>query len=645
MNGRPRLVVGVMGPDFYWPAITAEPGRVDSPLIWAMADETDVPDGATRSGADPRLDRNTSYLRAVARLAPAVDFAAARRDVAAIAENLAREHPRTDANRSATIVTAAEQLFGSVTRPMTMLVAVTLLVVLVAAANVANLLLIRLAGRGRELAVRFALGATRGRVIRQLAVEGLMLAAAGALLGIGVAELSFGTIARIAPDTIGRLDRLALDFRPLGLSLLVTLGTGLLLGLIPGFGLLRRGRALSAGTRGDVSVTRSRLRQTLVAAEVALALVLVVGAVLFGDSLLRLRRVDVGFDPARLLTFDITRGGGSAEGNMSSRFNEMLRRIRAVPGVTTAAGAATLPIGGDDFGTRLTIEGQPPPRPGAEPRIGYQLVTPDWFDTLGLRLRGRDFTPADDGTHGQVIIVNDTFARSAWPEGEALGRRVRKGRNPANPWMTVVGVVSDVRHSGPARAARPEVYEPYSQTSLSFMAVAVRTAGDPMAVVSSVRRAIADVDPDQPIANVSTMETHLANAYGDLRFLSTLTLGFAGLALMLAALGVYGVVGATTAQRLREFGVRIALGATPRGLVRLVFSSGMMTVGAGILSGTILALVLGRAVGSLLFETTPADPAVYVTAALVLLAAAALASWIPARRAARTDPVNVLRSE
>jgi predicted permease len=415
--------------------------------------------------------------------------------------------------------------------------------------------------------------------------------------------------------------------------------------LIPGLSLVRRGRSLSAGPRGDVTVTRSRLRQTLVAAEVALALVLAVGAALFGDSLLRLRRVDVGFDPARLLTFDVTRAGGSAEGNLAARFHEMVRRVRDIPGVTAAGGAATLPIGGDDFGTRLVIEGQPPPAPGAEPRIGYQLVTSGWFETLGLRLRGRDFSPADDGSRGQVIIVNETFARSAWPDGEALGRRVRKGRNPANPWMTVVGVVSDVRHSGPARPARPEVYEPYSQTSLSFMAVAVRTDRNPLERATDVRRAIAEVDPAQPIANVRTMEAHLADAYGDLRFLSTLTLAFGALALLLAALGVYGVVGATTAQRRREFGVRIALGATPGGLVRLVVSSGMATVGAGIVSGAIISLALGRAVGSLLFETTPTDPVVYAAAALVLLAAAALASSIPARRAARIDPVDVLRSE
>ncbi|HEY7474039.1 MAG TPA: ADOP family duplicated permease, partial [Vicinamibacterales bacterium] len=533
MNGRPRIVLGVMGEDFYWPAITAEPGPVDPPLLWAMTDATDVPDAA-RDSVDPRLDRNTSYLRAVARLAPGADLSAARADVASLAARLAQQYPRTDANRTATLVAASEQLFGSLQRPMWLLVGFTLLVVLVAAANVANLLLIRLSGRARELTVRFALGATRGRVVRQLAVEGLLLAAAGAAAGVALARLSFETIVRLAPNTIGRLEHLTLDSRPLALSLAVTLATGLLLGVVPAFSLARHGRQLSGGPRGEISASRSNLRHTLVIAEVALALVIVIGAALFGESLLRLRRVDVGFDPSRLLTFDVTLSGARAAGNPSPHFNELLSRIRAVPGVTAAAGAVTLPIGGDDFGVRLAIEGQPLPPPGSEPRIGYQIVTPGWFDTLGLRLHGRDFTSADDGAGGQVVIVNETLARSAWPGEDAVGRRLRKGRNPANPWMTVVGVVSDLRHSGPGKPARPEIYEPYSQTSLSFIAVAVRCALEPARLVAPIRTAIAQVDPAQPMAHVATMDEHLANAYGDLRFLSTLTFAFGGLALLLA---------------------------------------------------------------------------------------------------------------
>jgi putative ABC transport system permease protein len=644
MNGRPRVVLGVMGEDFYWPAITAEPGPIDAPVCWLMADATDVPDVATRSDADRRLDRNTSYLRAVARLAPGADLETARAEVASIAGRLAKEHPQTDANRTATLVVAAEQMFGSLELPMALLVGFTLLVALVAAANVANLLLVRLSGRSRELTVRFALGATRSRVVRQLAVEGLLFAVAGAVLGVVMARLSFATIVSVAPNTIGRLDSLALDARPLALSLVLTLVTGALLAIVPAFSLARR-RQLTAGPRGDVTTSRLAVRQVLVVAEVALALVLVIGAALFGESLLRLRRVEVGFDPSRLLTFEISRGTAAGPGNMSAHFNELLRRIRAVPGVTAAAGAATLPIGGDDFGTRLSVEGQPPPTPGAEPRIGYQLVTPGWFETLGLRLRGRDFNADDTGERGQVVIVNETFARSAWPGADALGRRVRKGRNPANPWLTVIGVTSDVRHSGPGKPARPEIYEPYSQTSLSFMAVAVRTAADPKAVVAAVRRAVAEVDPAQPLARVATMDEHLANTYGDLRFLSTLTLAFGGLALLLAALGVYGVVGTATAQRMREFGVRTALGATPRGLARLVFTGGLRTVFVGLLTGVVLALALGGTIASLLFETTPADPAVFATAAVVLLTAAGVALWVPARRAARADPVVVLRSE
>ncbi len=645
MSGRSRLVLGVMSEDFYWPAITAEPGPVDPPQFWTMADESDIPDVATRGGAGGRLDRNTSYLRAVARLAASADIASASAEMTALAARLANEHPQTDANRTLTVVAAKEQLFGALHRPMLFLIGSTLLVLLVAAANVANLLLIRLSGRSRELAVRLALGATPGRVIRQLALEGFLLAAAGAAVGLVIAKLSFESIVRLAPDTIGRLDQLALDVRPLALAFVVTAVTGWLLGIIPGLGLTHRGQRLLAGPRGDITTGRARVRQALVVTEVALALVLVIGAALFGESLMRLRRVDVGFDPSRLLTFDITLSGPRASGNPAAHFAEMLRRIRDIPGVSAAAGAVTLPIGGDDFGTRLMVEGQPPPAPGAEPRIGYQIVTPGWFETLGLRLRGRDFGAADDGTRGQVLIVNESFARTAWPNVDPIGRRIRRGRNPANPWMTVVGVVSDVRHSGPGKPPRPEMYEPYSQTSLPFVAIAVRGDRDPRLLLGEIRKAITELDPEQPLADVATMEEHLAHAYGDLRFLSLLTTAFGGLALLLAALGVYGVVGSATAQRMREFGVRMALGATPRGLARLVFTGGLRTVVVGLLLGGALALASSRAVAGLLFETAPTDPVVYGTAMLVLLLAAVLALWLPARRASHADPVDVLRSE
>ena len=645
MSGRSRVVLGVMGDDFYWPAITADPGLVDAPLLWAMADQSDVPDGATRGGADARLDRSTSYLRAVGRLATGVDIDSARVELAAVATRLSHNHPATDGNRSATLIPALDQLFGALRRPMFLLVASTLLVVLVAAANVANLLLIRLSGRTRELAVRLALGATRARLVRQLAIEGLLLAVAGAAVGLVVAKLSFETIVRLAPNTIGRLDQLALDPRPLLLAFVVTMATGFMLGVVPGLALARRGRRLAAGTRGDITSGRSLVRQVLVVTEIALALVLVIGATLFGESLLRLRRVDVGFDPSTLLTFDVTLSGPRASGNPSAHFDELLRHIRGVPGVVAAAGAVTLPIGGDDFGTRIIVEGQPPPRPGTEPRIGYQIVTPGWFDTLGLRLHGRDFASSDDGSRGLVAIVNASFARRTWQNGDALGRRVRKGRSPSNPWMTVIGVVSDVRHSGPGKPARPEIYEPYSQASLPFVAVAVRTESDPRLLTAGIRKAISEVDPQQPMAGVATMEEHLARAYGDLRFLSALTVAFGGLALLLAAMGVYGVIGCATAHRMREFGVRLALGATPHGLARLVFAGGMGTVVIGLLLGGGLAFGSSRAVRGLLFETTPTDPLVYGTAALVLLAAAALALWVPARRAAHADPVDALRAE
>jgi putative ABC transport system permease protein len=634
VNGTPHLVAGVMADDFYWH---------DGPVFWTMADETDVPAGPGPR-RDPRLDRGTGYLRAIARVAPEATFDSANAELAAMSVQLARDYPLTDSHRGTIAVPIAEQFFGSVKRPLMLLLAATGFVMLLAIVNVANLLLIRLTERSRELAVRTALGATRGRIFRQLVIEGVVLTVSAGLASLALARGALAVLARLAPVNVERLDTIAPDWRPFAFAAGVSLVGGLLLGALPAWTLRRaRGLSLSSG-RGGISLGAPRLRRALVAIEVALALVLVVGASLFGESLLRLRRVDVGFNPNRLLTFDVAVSPRTGTTNPVPYFEDLLTRIRHLPGVEHAAGAITLPIGGDDFGTRVIIEGKPLPTPGAEPRIGWQIVSPGWFDTLGIPVRGRDFTASDDGHAGQVVIVNETFAKRNWPGENPIGLRLRLGRAVSNtPWMTVIAVVGDIRHSGPATPPRPEVYEPYFQSSLSFLAMAVRTAGDPFALAPAIRSVAADVDPSQPISNLQTMDVHLARAYGDLRFLSTLTLTFGALALTLAALGVYGVLGSAAGQRRREFALRSAIGASPSSLRRLVLGSGLQPAIVGLVAGLFAARFLSTTTRGLLFETAPSDPIVHAVAAGVIVVSALAACWLPARRAARTDAVEALR--
>jgi putative ABC transport system permease protein len=522
------------------------------------------------------------------------------------------------------------------------------LVVLLACVNVANLLVMRLPSRARELAIRVALGAGKGRLARQLLTEGLMLAVAGGVAGVALARLSLGALVALAPSGMGRLDAVSINLPVLLVSAAFVLACGLALGLVPALIVWRVRPMAELRTSGVSLSTRPGFRHALVACEVALAVTLVVGAALFGESLLRLRRVDVGFDTKNLLTFDIALVGARAEyqATQVAFFEEMFASIRALPDVRAAGGAVTLPIGGDDFGAPVFPEGQPIPAPGTERHVGFQVVGAGWFETLGMRLvSGRDFTAQDGPRDALVAIVNRTMASTVWPGQDPIGRRFRLSVNGTRPWLTVVGVVSDIRHLGPSVPPRPEMYEPYYQNSLPFLAVAVRTAHDPLAVVPAIRAAIARLDSTQPISGVNTMAQHLTRAYGDEAFLSTLTVGFGALALGLAIVGVYGVVGWSSAQRTREFGLRCALGATPASVSALVVRQGLRPVIVGAVAGTGAALMLSRSIRGLLFDTAPADPALYAMAVAAVVLAAALACWIPARRAGRIDPVRALTAE
>lgn len=648
MNGRPRTVIGVMPADFYWPSTTPDASAANPPLFWTSAPWPDVPEGPSAHGEDIARNRTMGFVRLVARVRADRTVESAQEETTRVAAALAAEYPRTDGGMGAVLIGAREQFFGPVAQPMWFVLLASGLVVLAACVNVGSLILVRQAGRRRELAVRAALGAGRGRLARLLVIEVGLLAVPAGVLGAALAAGGMQLLVSFTPESVGRLDQVALNGRILLWTLVVTVLTTTLIGALAAMALWRDRSSDDLRGSGTAEPARSTLRKGLVAAEVALAVALLVGASLFGQSLWRLQHVDIGLDPNQLLTFEIGRSNLRAESQREQvQFYEaVFEKLRAIPGVQTASGAVTLPIGGDNFGTAVFPEGKPLPPAGEQRRIGYQLVWDRWFETLGMRITaGRGFTHVDTADVEPVAIINQALADLEWPGADPVGKRFRRSRSAESPWLTIVGVVNNIRHEGPHAPPRPEIYLPYRQESMSMIAVAVRTAGDPMAFVPAVRTAVAAVDPLQPIGVVSTMSNHLDKAYGRARFLSLLTMLFAAAAGVLTIVGLYGVTSHAVTQRAREFGVRSALGASPWQLVHDVLRSSLLPVWVGLACGLGLAIWTGRLVSGLLFETTPADPLAYVASVGVLVGTAVIASLIPARRAATIDPVRALRDD
>jgi putative ABC transport system permease protein len=521
-------------------------------------------------------------------------------------------------------------------------------VLAIACANIANLLLGRGAARRRELAVRAALGASRARVIRQLLTESIVMASAGAAGGAVLAWWSLRWLMRISPGDLPGIGSVALDSRVLVFTVLLSLLTGVLCGLAPALhgsvGNINADLGETGG-RGSEGRRSGRTRDALVAMEIAVALVLLVGAGLLLRSFHSLSRVDTGIRTERLLTFDMVLTGERARSPQARQafFQRALNAIAALPGVERAGAAATLPIGGDDFASGVVIEGKPEPRPGELPRAGLQVVTPGYFEAMGIRVvEGRDVAESDTAGAVPVVLVNETFARQHWPGEAPVGRRLRFG-GETGTWSTVVGVVSDIRHLGPAAPPRPEFYQPYTQRSFPFMAFVVRTSGAPTALVPSIRAAITTLDRAQPISGVSTMEEHIGRALSRPRFMSTLIVCFGVLALVLSTVGVYGVMAFSVAQRTREIAIRTALGATAGNVLTLVLGKAMVLTTAGVAAGVAASIALSGALRGLLYGVTAADPGTYAAVVGILATVALLAAAVPAWRATRIPGAMVLR--
>jgi putative ABC transport system permease protein len=648
LNGTSRQVVAVMPREFAWPAITTQPSTSAGPELWIPGAMKDIPrTPVDRATEDLSANRGLGILRAVARLKNGVTPSQAAREGELVARRLAETYPSSDQGHGVVVVPMRAQFFGPVTEPLLILLGAVGFVLAIACANVASLLLGRATSRRREMAIRLALGASRIRVVQQLLTESVVLSVAGATAGLALAAWLAPWLARVNPTGV-RVGEIGVDGRVLAFTLLVAVVTGLVFGLAPAMQAVRgmpNEDLKDGGSRsGSAGPRARRTRDALVAAEVAIALVLLVGAGLLLRSFSALSHVDTGIDARNLLTFNISlpRDRVPTESARAAFHAEVLRRVETIPGVVRAGAAVTLPIGGDTFASSYAVEGAPAPRPGEEPNAGLQIVTPGYFDAIGMRVvNGRDFSDSDSADAPRVVAVNQALAKQAWPGGDAIGRRMRT--DPDEPWLTVVAVVSDMRHGGPAAAPRPEFYQPLAQRPFSSMAFVVRTLGDPSKIVPAVRREVASLDPALPVSKVATMEEHVARALSAPRVMSTLVAAFGALALALAIVGIYGVMSYAVTERTRELAIRAALGASRRDVLRIVMGKALTLAGCGIGAGLIAAVLVCRTMAGMLFGIPALDLATFVTASIALLAIALLAALVPAIRAMRVEASQVLR--
>jgi putative ABC transport system permease protein len=635
LNGRKRTVVGVMPRGFAFPS---ERTQVWVPLV--------VPEQV-------KTARSWYYYPAIGKLAPGVTLSQARADLAAIAERLAEQYP-SNRDNGVYVLPLPEQVVGPALRTaLWVMLGAVAAVLLIACANVANLLLSRAAVREREVSVRLALGASTRRLVRQLLTESVLLSALGGIVGVLLAWGGLRVLQSMAPSDLPRLDGVGVNGVVLLVTSLVTILTGILFGMAPAAQSARGplSDALREGGRGGTAgQSGQRLRRTIVAGQLALVVVLLTGAGLLIRTFVTLQQTQLGFRPEGLLTMtlQLPRNRYGQPGRAREFYGNLLERLRTLPGVTGAAHISTLFLSKTPNSGNITIENREP-QP-LEPEATFDAVSPGFFETLGARLvDGRFFTAADRDSAPPVAVVNQHFARYYWPNGSAIGKRFVFGGpgndTTQNPWVTVVGVVGDMRRTGLDTPVRNEIFTPHAQGPTLAGIVVVRTNGDPLALASAARAAVREIDKDQPVSSIRTMEAEISRLLAQRRFSMTLVGAFAGLALVLAVIGAYGVTSYLVSQRTREIGVRIALGAAPSSVTRLVVLDGMRVALAGIGLGVLGALLTTRVASALLYGVSPRDPLTLGIVVAVLVMAAAFANYFPARRAARVDPLQALRRE
>ena len=596
--------------------------------------------------------RGSHSFQAAARLRPGVTLAAAKAELDTFARGLAKQYPEDNDGETATATPMGD--FGVLQLKPTLIAlgGAVALVLVIACVNVANLLLAQASARRQEFAVRSALGASRLRLAAQVLSEGLVIATIGGVAGLGVAWAGTSVIAGVLPRSIifapfrDAGAGIRLDPWVLGFTALVSLMTGLLFSLAPIAG-LRRPDLKAAGNRSTTG-RLTYLRTALVAVEVALALVVLVAAGLMVKSLARLVSIDPGLDPSNVLVVEMALPQADFYGPpVRKNFcTEVTERAGTLPGVLSVGAISHLPLSGANAGRSFAIDGKTFP-PGQNASASYRLTCPGYFKSMGIRvIRGRDFDARDATEAPGAVIVNEETVKRYWPNEDPIGRRIKLGRpTDGTPWMTVVGVVANVRHFGLDDVARREMFRPYSQGAWPVMTIVAKTAADPASYTSAVRAALQQIDPDLPVARVSTMESIERNSMGSRRFPMMLLAAFGFVAFALAVVGVYGVVSYVVTQRTREIGIRVALGARREQVLRLVVMGAMRPVIAGLVIGSAGAVFASRLLGTLLFSVKPGDPAVIAGIAALLATAAIAASLVPGARATRVDPITVLKVE
>ncbi|MFN7943774.1 MAG: ABC transporter permease [Blastocatellia bacterium] len=629
LNGQPHTIIGVMPPGFQFP---------DKTEIWKPL----APDAQTRTS------RGAFWLPVIGRLKPGVTRAQAQADMTAIAQRLEQQYPNTNTGFGVNVVLMHEQLVGKLRTALWVLLGAVGCVLLIACANVANLLLARAATRQKEVAIRAALGASRWRVVRQLLTESLVLATVGGVLGLWLARWGLDALVALAPSDLPRVESISVDRRVLFFTLGLSLLTGLVFGLAPALqaSKLNLGEVLKEGGRGGSSGQRTR--SALVVAEIALALVLLVGAGLLLKSSWRLQQVNPGFNPERVLKVRLSLPSSKyPEGtNVAAFYQQLLERLNALPGVQAAGATSSVLLYKIHNSAGILIEGRPAPN-GPRPELPLDSVSPNYFQVMGMQIvQGRNFNEQDKRDGLPVAIVNETMARRFWPDEDPIGKRFTFGNaGPQANWLTVVGVVRDSRRQGLDAPIRMESFLPHAQRPLRAMEVVLRTTDDPLVMARTVRTAVWSLDGNLPVSEIETVEQMLGARIAPRRF-NLLLLGlFALVAVLLAAVGIYGVMAYAVTQRTREIGIRVALGAQTRDVLRLVVRQGMSLTGIGIGIGLVTAMWATRLMTGLLFGVRATDPVTFVAIALLLAFVALVACWIPARRATKVDPLVALRCE
>ena len=639
LNDEPFAVVGVMRPGFAFPSTDVD--------IWI----------AQQFSERDRAQRRAHNFGVIARLKGDLTVEGARSEMRMLARQIADEQPAFMTGWSVNVVPYHDDLVGNARSLILILFGVAMVVLLVACANLANLALARAAGRVHEMAVRSALGASRSRIATQLLVESLVQSAIGGTVGVGVVAIALPTLIAAVPADIPRLNDIGLDLVVFSFATAVTVSSALIVGLVPALrheALTHRPRSGQAGSRVTGTPGGARLRGALLVAQVALALVLLVGAGLLVRSLTRLNAVDFGFakDGLLALNLDVPAARYPDVGAQVRFYERLLERVRALPGVAAASTTSGALASGIATTFSFAIEGRPAATPsGREDPVPLRAVMPDYFRTLGIpMLHGRTIEPTDTQGAPPVVLLNESLAKRFWTDG-AVGRRI-SFVGQEGPWYEVVGVVGDTRDAGLDQPAPPAVYVPFAQRReqwgwLSWQTLVVRTRPGfaPADLVPSIRFALSEIDPLLPLQSARAVTDLYGENTARRRFAMQLTVGFALLALLLGALGIYAIVAHAVAERRREIGIRLALGARPRSLLRQVVQSTLGLAVAGAAIGMVSALGLTRFLGSLLFGVEPTDAATFVSMAALLMAIAVLAAWVPARRVMRVDPVQTLREE